>query len=347
MAERLKLGAVGCGGLPSGVLFPALALVNELDLVAVCDLNIDRANAAAQRWGAQSAYADYLEMYDKEDLDCVMVAAPPFVHHEAGIAAMERGLHLFTEKPPALNADDAKRFRDAARESGMKVLMGTVQRHCPANRMAKEIMSRESFGAPIVYEAHYICPGPGMRMDWGMKRDSDADMFRFFLLDHIIHHLDLTRFFMGEIEAVSVMRSRIAGEQYAAAINYRFASGAAGSQTIAMRSPDYHNRVLIVGDGPAWVETENWTKLRYSGGDIPLGRGGYADSRIVHWDGGITYSDGVVRPGYREELTAWARAVLTDGECGANLEDGYREMQLIDAIVESSETGREVAPPLD
>ena len=347
MAERLKLGAVGCGGLPSGVLFPALALVDELNLAAVCDLNLDRANAAARRWGAQNAYADYLEMYDKEELDCVMVAAPPFVHHEAGIAALERGLHLFTEKPPALNADDAKRFRDAARESGMKVLMGTVQRHCPANRMAKEIMSRESFGSPIVYEALYICPGPGMRMDWGMKRDSDADMFRFFLLDHIIHHLDLTRFFMGEIEAVSVMRSRTAGEQYSAAINYRFASGAAGSQTIAMRSSEYRNRVLIVGDGPAWVETENWTKLRYSGGDIPLGSGGYQDSRIVHWDGGITYSDGVVRPGYREELTAWARAVLTDGECGANLEDGYREMQLIDAIVESSETGREVAPPLD
>ena len=347
MAERLKLGAVGCGGLPSGVLFPALALVDELDLAAVCDLNLDRANAAARRWGAQNAYADYLEMYDKEDLDCVMVAAPPFVHHEAGIAALERGLHLFTEKPPALNAADAKRFRDAARESGMKVLMGTVQRHCPPNRMAKEIMSRESFGSPIVYEALYICPGPGMRMDWGMKRDSDADMFRFFLLDHIIHHLDLTRFFMGEIEAVSVMRSRTAGEQYSAAINYRFASGAAGSQTIAMRSSEYRNRILIVGDGPAWVETENWTKLRYSGGDIPLGSGGYQDSRIVHWDGGITYSDGVVRPGYREELTAWARAVLTDGECGANLEDGYREMQLIDAIVESSETGREVAPPLD
>ena len=344
---RLRIGAVGCGGMPSGVLFPAVMLVDELRLVATCDIDADRASAAADKYRAERHYTDHREMFDREDLDGVMIAAPPFVHADIGIEALERGLHVFTEKPPALTAEHARRFRDAAAETDRKVLMGTVQRHCPVNRMAREIMSREEFGQPIAYHAHYFAPGPGMRMDWGMDRQSDADMFRFFLLDHIIHHLDLARSFMGEIAAVSVTRTQAEGEQYAAAINFRFASGVAGSQTIAVRSPLFDNRTMILGDGPAWVQTHNWTKLTYAVPGLPVGQGGYSDGPVVQWDGGISYQDGVIRPGYREEFTAWARAILDDTECAANLEDGYREMLILDAIVESSQTGAEVIVPTE
>ncbi len=343
--NRLRIGAVGCGGMPSGVLFPALMLVDEIRLVATCDVNAERAAAAADKYRAERHYADHREMFDNEDLDGVMIAAPPFVHADVGVEALSRGLHVFTEKPPALTAEHAKRFRDAAAGTDLKVLMGTVQRHCPVNRMAREIMTRPEFGKPIAYHAHYYAPGPGMRMDWGMDRDSDADMFRFFLLDHIIHHLDLARSFMGDIAAVSVLRTQADKEQYAAAINFRFASGVAGSQTIATPSPLFDNRTMILGDGPSFVETYNWTKLRYSAPGLPVGQGGYADNPILHWDGGITYQDGVIRPGYREEFTAWARAILDDTECAANLEDGYREMLVLDAIVESSQTGAEVVVP--
>ena len=344
--ERLKVAMLGCGGLPNSCLMPSMMVIDEIDLVATCDLHQEAAGKAADRFRADRYYTDYQQMFTQEELDGVVIAAPPTVHTEAGIAALNHGLHVFTEKPPSMSAEGAKQFRDTARtHPELKVLMGTVQRHCPVNRIAKEIMMRPDFGQAIVYQARYLCPGPGMRMDWGLDRQSDADMFRFFLLDHIIHHLDLTRFFMGEIVAVSVMRSQTESEQYAAVINYRFANGIAGSQTICQRSPTFENRTLIVGDGPSWVETHNWTKLSYSTPDLPVGQGGYSDGRIVQWDGGISYQEGVIRPGYREELTAWAQAILSDGECRANLEDGYREMCLIDAIIESAETGQVVEVP--
>jgi myo-inositol 2-dehydrogenase/D-chiro-inositol 1-dehydrogenase len=321
-------------------------LVDEVRLTATCDLREDAAQRAASRFRAERAYTAYRRMFDEEELDGVLIAAPPAVHAEAGIEALRRGLHVYTEKPPAMSADAARAFRDAARaHPDCKVMMGTVQRHCPVHRMAKEFMARPEFGTPLVYEARYVCPGPGMRMDWGMDRQSDADMFRFFLLDHIIHHLDLARFFLGEIEAVTASRSRTRGEQYSGAILYRFASGVVGTQTICFRAPVFENRTFIAGDGPAWVETHNWTKLTCSVPGLPVGAGGYADGCVVSWDGGISYQDGVVRPGYREELTVWARAILDGGDCRANLEDGYREMALIDAIVRSAVEGREIAVP--
>ena len=53
----------------------------------------------------------------------------------------------------------------------------------------------------------------------------------------------------------------------------------------------------------------------------------------------------MIRPGYREELTTWARSVLDDSECRADLEDGYREMLIIDAIIQSAKAGEEVSIP--
>lgn len=330
-----------------GVLLPALSLVEELRLVATCDIREEAAQRAAERFRAPRFYTDYRLLLERERLDGVLIAAPPAVHVAVGVEALERGLHVFTEKPPAMTARDAKRFRDAARNKPLKTLVGTVQRHCPVNRMAKELLEKPEFGKPLVYQARYVCPGPGMRMDWGMNRNSEEEMFRFFLLDHVIHHLDLARFFMGEIESVFTMRSRTKGEQYAAVIHYRFESGIVGSQTIAFCSPVFENRTFIAGDGPAWVETHNWTKLSYAIPNLPVGRGGYDDGRVLTWDGGISYQNGAIRPGYREELTAWARAILKDTECHANLEDAYREMLLIDAIIESLHKNKEIRPEYD
>ena len=59
----------------------------------------------------------------------------------------------------------------------------------------------------------------------------------------------------------------------------------------------------------------------------------------------ISYQDGVIRPGYREELTTWARSVLDDSECRADLEDGYREMLILDAIIQSAKTDKEIVIP--
>ncbi|MDA0841974.1 MAG: Gfo/Idh/MocA family oxidoreductase [Planctomycetota bacterium] len=339
---KLKIAMVGCGGLPNGNLLPAIQLIDELDLVATCDLREDAARKTAEKYGAPRFYTDHLKLFDEEDLDGIVVAAPPEVHALIGTEALNRGLHLFTEKPPAMTTARAKEFRDAAKGKSLKVLVGTVQRHCPVNQMAKEIMGRESFGTPMAYQARYICPGPGMRMDWGMNRNSDDDMFRFFFLDHIIHHIDVCRFFMGDIISVSAFRSQLEGELYAATINYRFASGATGNQVIAFRSPAFENRCLIVGSGPAWVETQNWTKLEYSCPGLPVGKGSYFDSPVIKWDGGISYQGGVFRPGYREELTTWARAILDNTDCAANLEDGYRAMLIIDAIIESTKGAGEV-----
>ncbi len=330
-----KIGIVGCGGLPQGVLLPCVAVIPELKLVAACDLRPEVARKCAEQYGAEKWTTDWHELLAMDELDGVMVVAPPAVHEEVGIAVLESGRHLFVEKPPSMTAKGARRLADAAGDTGLKTLVGTVQRHTPVCQMMKEISQRTEFGALLLYQARYCCPGPGMRMDWGMNRESDTEMLRFFLMDHIIHHIDLTRFLMGEIVEVSTVRTEGIEDRYAFVVSLRFANGASGSLACCFRAPSFDNHVVLYGDGPAAVEVRNWTKLEYRPPNLPVGSGSYQDSPGIHWDGGISFQQGVIRPGYREELTLWAKGILEGAECHATVEDGWRDMVVLEAILES------------
>jgi predicted dehydrogenase len=174
-----------------------------------------------------------------------------------------------------------------------------------------------------------------MRMDWGLDRHDDAQMVRFFMLDHIVHLADVTRYFMGEVATVQAVRSRTPGESYVFAVNLTFASGLAGSWTLAFRAAAFDALLYVLGDGPAAVQVRNWQHLEYVSPQPPVGRGGYSDHPALHWNSGIGFAEGVMRPGYREEWQAFASAIADGGECHANVEDAWQAMRIIDAVATS------------
>jgi predicted dehydrogenase len=178
-----------------------------------------------------------------------------------------------------------------------------------------------------------------MRMDWGLDRQDDAQMVRFFTLDHIVHLADATRFFMGDVAAVHAIRSRTSGESYAFAVNLTFTSGVVGGWTLGFRAPAFDAMVYLLGDGPAAVQVRNWQQLEYTPPQPPIGQGGYQDHPRFQWDGGFGYADGIARPGYREEWQAFAQAIQEGGECHANVEDAWQAMRVIEALTESLRTG--------
>jgi predicted dehydrogenase len=338
----IRLGIVGCGGLTQTVHIPCVASLEAFRVVAVCDVREEAARRAAARLPGSRVFAD-AERLLEEDLDAVLICAPPAVHEAVTLAALERGRHVFLEKPPSMTAAGARRLVDAAAGKPVRTLVGTMWRHAPAHRMAKEISERPEFGTPLTFHARYVCPGPGMRMDWGLDRHADADMVRFFTLDHIVHLADATRFFMGDVASVHAIRSRTSEESYAFAVNLTFTSGRVGGWTLAFRAPAFDALIYLVGNGPATVQVRNWQQLEYVPPQPPLGRGGYQDHPRFQWDGGFGYADGVMRPGYREEWQAFAQAIREAGECHANVEDAWQAMRIIEALNESLREGQPVS----
>ena len=121
--SKLKIGVIGCGGIANGKHLPALSRQSDrVELVAFCDIIVERAEQAAKTYGVEGAkvYADYHDLLEDKSIDVVHVCTPNRSHCEISVAALEAGKHVMCEKPMAKTVADARKMLDAAKKSGKK-----------------------------------------------------------------------------------------------------------------------------------------------------------------------------------------------------------------------------------
>ncbi len=125
MANKLKAGIIGCGGIANGKHMPSIKALGETELVAFCDLIIERAEKAKAQYGTEDAqvFTDYKELL-KLDLDCVYVCTPNRSHSYITVDALHAGKNVMCEKPMAINPAEAQKMLDAAKETGKILTIG-------------------------------------------------------------------------------------------------------------------------------------------------------------------------------------------------------------------------------
>jgi len=107
----VRIGFIGVGGVAQGHM-QNLSSIGDAELVAYCDLELDRAQQAAEEHGGR-AYRDFEKMLDNEQLDALVICTPPFAHGDIELAACEKGLHMLIEKPVALSTELAPQIQQA------------------------------------------------------------------------------------------------------------------------------------------------------------------------------------------------------------------------------------------
>ncbi len=194
MAE-FKVALIGCGGIANGKHLPNLARVREVSLVAFCDIIIDRAQAAAAKYGVPGAkaYTSYKELLEKEKPDVVHVCTPNISHSEISIAAMESGCHVLCEKPMAINEAEAKAMLDTAKRTGKKLTIGYQNRFTPEAQYIKAECERGTLGEIYFAKAHAVrrraVPTWGVFLDESQQGGGP-------LVDIGTHALDMTLWMM-------------------------------------------------------------------------------------------------------------------------------------------------------
>lgn len=149
MAEReLGLAVVGLGQV-GPVHARIISEERELRLVAVCDLDADRARTAAERFSADRWTTDYSSLLDDDEVDAVFVCTPDQSHREPAVAIAEAGKHLFVEKPLASTISDADAIINAAAVAGITFMVGHVYRFDVNFAKIKEAASAPEFGEPL------------------------------------------------------------------------------------------------------------------------------------------------------------------------------------------------------
>ena len=336
--DPIRIAVIGCGNHSRGALQPGLARLPHFDYVAACDLEEALAADCARRYGAGAVYTDYRRMLDDVRPEAVLVVGPPQLHLEAGLEAAARGIHMFVEKPSAPDLAGAEALADAFRKAGRVGMVGLFWRHAEAFQRAARLAADPAFGASLLFDGLYLSPGPRVPL-WGA---TDAEYS--FLTDQAIHAVDAMRFLMGDVDELVARVGEGADAAFGYAVSLRFSGGAAGSLAVTSFTNAFSSRFTMHGSAGASLEITDAEALRLLARPaVPGGRGGYVDQNLAQWRQGWSYA-GHLRPGYIEELVAFARAIRDGFPPSASLDDGAAALRVCVAILESARTGRSVDP---
>src|SRR5437660_11981364 len=126
-SRRYRIGVIGLGGMGRNHA-EACRAEADVDLVAGCDV-VEAARVAwGEKFGVRGLYADYREMLDREKLDLVIISTHAPDHPAPTIAAAERGVNVFCEKPLAATLAQADAMVDACDKAGVKLAVNHIKR---------------------------------------------------------------------------------------------------------------------------------------------------------------------------------------------------------------------------
>ncbi len=196
---QLKIGVIGCGSIAQHRHLPEYAANAQVEIVAVCDINEERAKKTAEKYGA-AAYTSYEELVKSGTVDAVSVCTPNYLHAPISIAALEAGLHVLCEKPMAIAQKEAEDMIAAANASGKKLMIAHNQRFVASHQKAKQLIESGEIGKIYSFRTAFGHPGPeGWSADgkesWFFQKEK---AFIGAMGDLGVHKTDLLRYVLGE-----------------------------------------------------------------------------------------------------------------------------------------------------
>ena len=200
--RKLRVGVIGCGRI-SVMHFVSIGSIDEVELVACCDIKKERADAAAKEYGVK-AYTSYEEMLDTENLDAVHLCLPHHLHCKVAIAAFERGVHVLTEKPMDIDYASAENAVKRAKELGVTFGVIFQCRYNNSAKLVKDAVTSGRLGKVISARSTLTWTRPDdyyASSDWKGTWDKEGGGV---VIDQAIHSIDLTRWVIdSEVESVS------------------------------------------------------------------------------------------------------------------------------------------------
>ena len=248
----LKVGLVGVGGI-SGAHIPAWQSMEDVELVALCDVRPEQMT----RYPELHQYTNMDDMLAKEQLDILDICLPTYLHADAAVKAMERGIHVLSEKPVSLKTEDVHRLYETAKRNNVRFMVAQVLRFWPEYVYLKEIYDSGRYGKLLSGRMARLGHMPGWSWDNWMKDESRSGLVPF---DLHIHDLDFMVYTFGKPKQVSSFRARRPDQDVFTAV-YQFDGFYVDSEATWYAAPyPFHasyrfqfEKALIVLDGALTV----------------------------------------------------------------------------------------------
>lgn len=349
------------------MMYPPVAIPR---LVAICGRNEDAVAEAARRYGYEKYYTDWRKMLEDPAIQVFDNGGPNDMHAEPCIAAAQAGKHVFSEKPLARTAEEARRMLDAVQKAGVKHQVAFNYRFVPAIVQARKLIESGALGRIYHWRAVYL-------QEWGMDPKMPTS-WRFqkhiagsgALGDLGAHIIDLARFLVGEPTRVMGMtqnwlKERPSGSDPSKMVPsdvddafvalFEFGGGVLGTMEASrfcQGHKNYNSFEINAQNGSIrfnlerlnelevfWAneeprETRGFHNALISEGYHPYWSNWWPHGHMLGWEHSFVH-----------EFNHFFDAIVNNKDVapyGATFVDGYRNAVICDAIVESAASGRAV-----
>ncbi len=189
----MKIGVIGCGRIAENHL-RAYQKIGGID-VAVADLDQQRARDAARLFSVDW-HPSAEELLAHNDIVAADICVPTPAHAQMIVSALNRGKHVFCEKPLAASLEEARQIQRAASRSGTILMVGYLYRFHPAFRLVKEVLQQRIIGEP--YYGIFRLGGRGAQSVWKHQKEQGGGAIN----EMLVHMLDLLLWYFGRPKRV-------------------------------------------------------------------------------------------------------------------------------------------------
>jgi myo-inositol 2-dehydrogenase/D-chiro-inositol 1-dehydrogenase len=276
--RKINIAVIGTGRMGSVHTRNLARLIPEANLVAICDIRLEVAQAVADELGITRVVKDYHELLADPEIEAVLIATSTNTHSFIIQDTAAAGKHIFCEKPLALELDKIDEALKAVEAAGVKLQVGFNRRFDKSFQRVREIVTSGEIGRPSILRI--------------TNRDPEVPALEFMrvsggmFLDMTIHDFDMARFQVGEVEEVYATGGVLIepalnefNDIDTAVLTLKFANGAVGVIDNSRQAVYGYDQRLEVfcenGTAEAGNEAENTT--------FKATPGGYSSARLKHF----------------------------------------------------------------
>ena len=351
----IGVGIVGAGFARSTQI-PGFRNCEGARVVAIASRRRERAEQVAQEFGIEHVARDWKELVARDDVDLVSIVTPPSTHMEITLAALEQGKAVLCEKPMAMNAGQARRMTERAREAGVLALINHELRFLSSRRKLRAMLHNGDIGT--VRHRNYVFRSDyrGVLGNWDWWSDATMgggtlgaigshaiDSFRWLLNTEVSEVCCVLSTHVAERPDKTSGASRAVTSDDSVRILLRFAEtpltrAATGAASLSVvESGKWQNQLEVYGSSGALLVEES--------GDLWHSPAGSGDWRRVAVDQN-KLAAGMRESSWSYGFTAFSAAVIdalragqTSVEGAATFEDGRRVQLVLDAARASNGSG--------
>jgi len=335
-----RIGIIGCGRIAQAVHLEILAGLPGVRVVALAEPDSHRLDAALFRVPSSTGCHDYAELLELPDVDAVVICGPSAMHAAAAEAALERGKHVYLEKPIATTLEDGRRLVRAHRRSGLVGMVGFNYRFNPLHAAARRHLASGRIGE-VVAASSVFTTGSGEIPMWKRSRESGGGV----LLDLASHHVDMLRFmFAKEITEVRAMLQSRHSDADTAQMSLLLGTDFPVQSFFCFNAVEQDSFDVHGSRGRMTFDRFRSTHVEIAGPSRHTGMLGRLRDEVGTLDN-IPFFLRKMRasgyePSFRSALTHFVTAVLARKPAVPDIEDGYPSLAVVIAAEESARCGR-------